>query len=120
MAFDITAHALLSGDSKGLVNKDPTAFDEQVALATELLGLADQTFSTDETIRLERAVVLQVNWMLKLGLEPYYIKDIRSNQSAQGKTYRDLGLLNPMAEAIVATILPQTDVDWFDDARSLR
>jgi hypothetical protein len=73
-------HDLLSEEAKALTTPQ---FEEYMALAREVYGIVDMTFSGSDEGRVDRAIALQVNFMLGKGLEG----DIFSSLSRGGRSF---------------------------------
>lgn len=105
MTYDVSDHPLLSTKSKAIVAKDTAnsteVFAEWTAYAAELLGVADKTFSGDDLAKVNRALSLQVNYLLDTVPEMFIYKQVSSIQSKQNVTYRDASLLFPGAVIII-------------------
>lgn len=108
MTYDVSEHPLLSAKSKAIVAKDTanstTVFAEWTAYAAELLGVADKTFSGDDLLKINRALALQINYLLNVVDEMFIFKQVSSVQSKQTVTYRDPALIFPGATAIVNSV----------------
>lgn len=105
--YDVSEHPLLSAKAKSLAAvsvADPTnqVFVEQTALAAELLGVSETTYTGDKLTKIERALALQINYQLLLDPEVFFKKYTTSAQSKQGVGYRDgISLVFPMAAGLV-------------------
>lgn len=109
MYYDVSEHPLLSSKSKAIVAKDTAnstdVFAEWTAYAAGLLGVTDKTFSGSELSSVNRALALQVNYLLDVVPEMFIFKQVSSNQSKQNVTYRDPSLLFPASVTIVSGLI---------------
>lgn len=80
MLYDVDTppHPLLSERAVALLRSDPTSFEQQGVLAEALLGLVSPAVADTPSVeKIELAVVLQINYQLALGLDPF----IKTGQS---------------------------------------
>jgi hypothetical protein len=107
--YDVSEHPLLSSKSKAIVAKDSKdgteVFAEWTAYAAGLLGVTDKTFSGSELSSVNRALALQINYLLNVVDEMFIYKQISSAASKQNVTYRDPSLLFPAAVTIVSGLI---------------
>lgn len=116
MLYDLSSNLLLSNLAKSIRTDDPPRFEEQVALAADLLGVGDSTYTGSDLAKIERALALQLNHQIQIQEkhpELFFAKSIASTQTKQGMTYRDVeGLRLPFAVALVASVV--NDAAWLD------
>jgi hypothetical protein len=86
--YDDSEHLLLGDKALALKTKNEDQFAEQVALAADLLGVSETTYTGDTLVRVTRAVVLQLNYQIKLGLDPFIYRSAASERSKQSVQYR--------------------------------
>lgn len=96
----VTGHPLLTNK---VVVLAPEKFSAQHDLAEALLGL-DSSFvgrlTTEQLTRVQLAVVLQLNFQVEQGLDPYTIQSKSSTQQGESVTYRP-DAVHPQAKAII-------------------
>ena len=100
--YDPAAHPLLSSAAAALDTEgDPNALDEQAEVAINLLGLRDTAYTDADAAAAVRAVAIQVNLQVELGVEGFaYSSLTRGARSFDSKDK----LIDPRAAAIVATL----------------
>lgn len=104
VVYDVSEHPLLSAKAVALAATDDadSKFTEQTALAAELLGVSETTYTGDKLTKINRALALQINYQLLLDPEVFFKKYTTSAQSKQGVGYRDgISLVFPMAAGLV-------------------
>jgi hypothetical protein len=85
--YDPTDHALLSAEARGLQQADVEQFNEQAAVAQSMLGLNDSTFSGTDAAKATRAVAMQLNYQLEMGIEGFSANAVsRGGRSTVYKT----------------------------------
>lgn len=119
--YVVSEHPLLSVKAKALREKDEDAFAEQVALAANLLGVDETTYTGDTLAKVNRALVLQLNYQLLLDPDVFLHKSAASQHSKQSILYRggDGGppLVMGQAMAIIKEI--RYESGW-DNMRAVR
>ena len=106
MLFTVTSHPLLSGKVVALAG-DSAKFSAQQALAEAVLDLtADYAarLTTDQTARVTMAVVLQMNFQVEQGLDPFVVSQESSVQQGETRTYTGHAV-HPQARAIIDAIV---------------
>ncbi len=107
--YDVSGHPLLSGAFAGLVdisggatgNQQRTAINEAAEME---LGLTSPAYTGDAADRLKYAVALEINFLLKQGIEPVVMSGITDNRSgATTSQYRNRAV-NPEAAQIVEQV----------------
>jgi hypothetical protein len=105
--YDPTDHALLSPEAKALMQNDADQFNEQAALAQSLLDLDGTSFSGADAATATRAVAMQVNYQLEMGLEGFTTNAVsrgsRSVVYKQGTGSRPV-LVFPLAKRLVENL----------------
>jgi hypothetical protein len=105
--YDPTDHALLSEAAKALQLNDVDQFNEQAALAQTLLELDDSSFSGADAATATRAVAMQVNYQIEMGLEGFTTNAVsrgsRSVVYKQGTGSRPV-LVFPLAKRLVENL----------------
>jgi hypothetical protein len=88
--YVVSEHPLLSVKAKALATNSAKEeeFAEQVALAADLLGVSETTYTGDTLLKVNRAVVLQLNYQIQLGLDPFIFQSAASDRSKQSVQYR--------------------------------
>jgi hypothetical protein len=127
--LDIAGHPLLSGKYNAAGEGEQ---DAQQQLAELLLGVDEayvSRLSTVQTENVKTAVVLQTNFMLEQGIDPFIIESSTSSIEAASRKYRDV-VIHPQAEMIMEGIVlsdgtggsTPTRADWAaaDVVRSVR
>lgn len=100
----VSEHPLLSAKAKVLAAKEED-FAEQVALAADLLGVSETTYTGDALSKINRAVVLQLNYMLQLGMDPFIYRSAASERSKQSVMYRGGDNGPPLVLALAANLV---------------
>jgi hypothetical protein len=116
--YDPTDHPLLSPEATNLKNGNADQFNEQAALAQTILNLDGTSFTGDDAATATRAVAMQLNYQLEMGLEGFTAAAVtrgsRSTVYKQGTGAR-AGLAFPLAKRLVDSLL-----GGWDTGRSLR
>lgn len=103
MLIDITGSALISGKVAALPLEKRTA---QHDLAEALLSLSAafvERLSSEQMARVKMAVVLQLNFQVEQGLDPFIVQSQSAAAQGEARTYRD-NAMHPQAIAIVQAI----------------
>lgn len=106
MIYEISAHPLRSGKVKELTAEEYAA---QALLAEQLLALPTTAYSGRAGDLAASAVVLQVNWQVEYGADPYVLASRNAPvQRTQTTWKKDVPLVDPRArqltdQAIVAS-----------------
>ena len=113
--YVVSEHFLLGSKSKALLAKNEDEFAEQVALAADLLGVSETTYTGDALARINRAVVLQLEYQLKLGLDPFIYRAASSERSKQAVQYRGGDDGPPLTLAQAVAIVDSVNAETGDD-----
>ncbi len=116
MTYDLSEHPLLGTRAKSLLEENEDAFIEQVALAADLLGIAESTYTGTKLDAVERWLVLQLNHQLVLFAEHgefWFAKQVSSSHSRQSITYRDGDLLR-LPTAVIGIAVVAGNDGWLD------
>lgn len=106
MLMDITSHPLLTGKATAM-SSDSAKFEAQQSLAEALLNLTAEyidRLSIEQLARASMAVVLQVNFQLEQGLDPFVVSRASSTQQGEVHDYRG-DAVHPQARAILDAIV---------------
>lgn len=111
--YVVSEHPLLSVKAKALATNSAKEeeFAEQVALAADLLGVSETTYTGDTLLKVNRAVVLQLNYQLELGLSPFIYQSAASERSKQSAQYRGGEDGPPLVFAQAANIVKQVQYE---------
>jgi hypothetical protein len=113
MALDppaLSSHPLLDPKAKELATANPDRFAEEVNLAADLLGVSEELYEGAEEAglleKMDRAVVLQLNFQLLRGTGPLFVQVDSGARQGESRSYReqDQILVNPIAVKIIDDI----------------
>lgn len=102
--MDVTAHPLLSEESKAL---DGPTLEAHSTLAQEVLGFTGMTFQGAKLDTAKTAVALQVNRQVQKALEPDSMLASSVSRGARSKAYADAArkVLDPTAAALAHQVV---------------
>lgn len=98
---------MLSTKSKSTATGNSDLFAELTAIAAQLLGVDETSYTGSDLEAVERAIVLQLNYMALIEPRMFVYQSESSAHSKQAVSYRglsELTLLYPMAAALVKSV----------------
>lgn len=97
--YEVSAHPLRSGKVKEL---PPEEYDAQVLLAEHLLNLPTTAYAGRAAQLAASGVVLQVNWQIEYGADPYVLAQRNAPTHRTNTTWKkDVPLVDPRAQQLV-------------------
>ncbi len=106
--FDITAHALLSDESKRL---DSEVIDAHTMIAERVLGLVGLNVLDEDVEEVEHALALQVNYQVALPPDVWALAG--KGRGARNESYRaTLPPVSPQAKVIIDGLYGATGGRW--------
>ena len=126
VTHDVSAHKALTADAKAVQSSDSERFQEENALAEDLLGLGGLSLSGRDAESALRAVAYQVNYLVAAGVDAaLYVRtgdgDVKFDYA--NSPLRPFSGIEPRAARIAATLLSQqasAEESGYQTVRTLR
>ena len=88
VVYTVSEHPLLGGKAKAAASSEDS-FAELTAVAAQLLGVDETVYTGSALASVERAIVMQLNYMSLIKPEMFIYASEASSHSKQAVTYRD-------------------------------
>lgn len=112
VVYTVSEHPLLGGKAKAAAANDEY-FAELTAVAAQLLGVDETVYTGSALASVERAIVLQLNYMSLIEPRMFVYVNEASSHSKQAVTYRDnIGMVLPTAAALVSAVNHAAGIGW--------
>ena len=119
VVYSVSEHPLLGGKAKAAAANEEY-FAELTAVAAQLLGVSETVYTGSALESVERAIVLQLNYMSLIEPRMFVYVAESSSHSKQAVTYRDdIGLILPAAAALVRAVNTVSGIGW-DNIKAIR